>query len=88
MVRIMRILSLLIFFWCIVVQAQTVIPREKYLEFARASADWTWNHLDSLVQDWQDRFDPENIWGYRPPPRLLETAAIYATLVEIEGNQQ
>lgn len=63
------------------------IPRARYLEFARASADWTWNHYDSLVADWRKNFDPENIWGYRPPARLLEMAAIYATLYELEGKK-
>jgi len=50
------------------------IPRAKYLEFARSSADWTWNHYDSLVTDWKNKMNPKSIWGYRPPARLLEMA--------------
>jgi len=88
MSRTLKIISLFILGWTLALPAQNIVPRAKYLEFARTSADWTWNHLDSLVQDWQDRFDPENIWGYRPPPRLLEIASIYATLFQLEGNQQ
>lgn len=47
---------------------------DQYLEFARASADWTWDHYDSLEQAWKKSIDPENIFGYRPPPRFLEMA--------------
>ena len=27
------------------------IPLENYLEFARASADWTWSNQDSLIKE-------------------------------------
>lgn len=64
------------------------IPLVKYLEFARASADWTWDHYDSLEIAWRRSFDPDNIFGYRPPSRFLEMATIYATLFELEGNKE
>ena len=64
------------------------IPRAKYLEFARSSADWTWNHYDSLVTDWKNKMNPKSIWGYRPPARLLEMATIYATLYDVEGREE
>ncbi|MDP8240530.1 MAG: hypothetical protein P9X24_15670 [Candidatus Hatepunaea meridiana] len=64
------------------------VPVSKYLEFARASADWTWDNSDSLLDVWKDRFDPKSVFGYRPPPRLLEMATIYAILYELEGNKE
>lgn len=64
------------------------IPMAKYLEFARASADWTWDHYDSLEIAWRRSLDPDNIFGYRPPSRFLEMATIYATLFELEGNKE
>ncbi len=64
------------------------VPMNDYLEFARASADWTWEHYDSLIVRWRETLDPENIFGYRSPPRLLEMATIYATLYELEGNEE
>ncbi len=67
--------------------AQQAVPMEMYLEYARASADWTWEHLDELLARWESRFDPENVFGYRPPGGLLETAVIYSYLFEHEGNQ-
>ncbi len=62
------------------------IPRVDYLEFARASANWTWDNRDSLLSLWRDNFDAKSIFGYRPPPRFLEMATIYATLYDYEGN--
>ena len=69
------------------IQAAPPVPLQKYLEFARASADWTWDHYDSLVTVWRQKFDPYNVFGYRPPPRLLEMATIDAFLYEKEGNK-
>ena len=63
------------------------IPIAKYLEFARASADWTWSHYDSLESVWRRTLDPENVFGYRPPSYFLEMATIYASLCEWEGNK-
>lgn len=67
--------------------AQQPVPLSEYLEFARECADWTWEHYDEIVDSWRERLDPENVFGYRGPPRLLEMAAIYATLFEMEGNR-
>lgn len=58
-----------------------------YLNFARQSADWTYEHQDSLLDLWKQSFDPLSIFGYRPPSRLLETATIYASLFEIKGKK-
>lgn len=62
------------------------IPLRNYLEFARKSADWTWQNQDSLEKDWRQKLDPESIWGYRPPGRLLEMATIYAVLFDLERD--
>lgn len=64
------------------------IPMSRYLEFAHASADWTWDHMDSLVTVWRKTLDPKNVFGYRSPPRLLEMATIYAVLYEMEGKKE
>ena len=64
------------------------VPRTNYLEFARASADWTWNHYDSLITSWQKNINPEYVFGYSPPGRILEMATIYAYLFELEGNKE
>ncbi len=68
-------------------QGSTPIPMQKYLAFAHASADWTWDHYDSLVTEWKKHLDPDNVFGYRPPSRLLEMATIYAWLYETNGNK-
>ena len=68
--------------------ATNSIPRAKYLDFARASAEWTWNHYDSLVADWKQTLDPDYVFGYNPPGRILEMATIYAYLFELEGNKE
>ncbi len=64
------------------------IPRERYLEFARTAADWVWANHDSLITLWRGTIDPDNIFGYRPPSRLLEMATIYATLFDLENNEE
>ncbi len=69
------------------VKAANPIPLSRYLKFARQSADWTWAHYDSLVGAWRAHFDPYNVFGYRPPPRLLEMATIDAYLYEKEGKK-
>ena len=65
--------------------AQTSATRDMYLEYARGSANWTWDNYDNLIDDWRDNFDSGSIFGYRPPNRLLEMAVIYAYLFEEEG---
>ena len=64
-----------------------VMTRKQYLEYARAGADWTWAHYDSLVAAWKKQFDPEFVFGYNAPPYLLEMAFIYAQLYELEGRR-
>ncbi len=63
-----------------------IIPRSKYLHYAKASADWTWEHYDELIERWKNQFDPSNVFGYRPPGGLLEMAVIYAHLFKEEGK--
>jgi len=64
------------------------IPKVNYLEFARASAEWTWDHYDSLITSWKKNINPEYVFGYSPPGRILEMATIYAFLFELEGNEE
>ena len=68
--------------------ALNLIPGTKYLEFARASAEWTWDHYDSLITSWKKNINPEYVFGYSPPGRILEMATIYAFLFELEGNKE
>jgi hypothetical protein len=58
-----------------------------YLEFARASADKTWENYEDRVDRWRKSLDPENVFGYRPPSGLLEMSTIYAALYELEGKE-
>jgi hypothetical protein len=67
---------------------ESPVPLSDYLEFARASADWTWQNRDSLINTWIEDIDADNVFGYRPPPRLLEMAVIYAFLFEKEGRKE
>ena len=67
--------------------AQQPVARPAYLEYARATADWTWENHDALIARWRDGFDPGSIFGYRPPGGLLEMAVIYAYLFDAEGEQ-
>lgn len=69
-------------------QAQEAIPGPAYVEYARASADWTWEHYDELIERWREQFDPESVFGYRAPGNLLEMAVIYSYLFEEEGNSE
>jgi len=64
------------------------VPLGQYLEYARASADWTWQHYDEVIEKWKQHFDPESVFGYRPPGGLLETAVIYTYLYEKEKNAE
>ena len=64
------------------------IPKVNYLEFARSSAEWTWDHYDSLITSWKKNINPEYVFGYSPPGRILEMATIYAFLFELEGNKE
>lgn len=49
---------------------------------------YTWNHYDELIEKWKQRFDPNNVFGYRPPGGLLEMAVIYAFLYEKEDKPE
>jgi len=69
-------------------RAVETIPREIYLEYALASADWAWEHYDELIQRWKLSFDPENDFGYRAPGGLLEMAVIYSFLFEKDGLEE
>ncbi|MGE5357481.1 MAG: hypothetical protein ACM3NQ_00575 [Bacteroidales bacterium] len=60
--------------------------RERYLQYARASADWTWDHQDELLAQWRKTFDPDSPFGYRAPGNLIDMALIYASLCEKENN--
>jgi hypothetical protein len=54
------------------------VTKAQYLAYARASADWTWQHYDEAIARWKQSFDPRNVFGYRAPGGLLEMAAIDA----------
>ena len=56
--------------------------RDRYLAYARASADWTYAHKDEILAQWTKTFDPLNVFGYRAPGGLLEMAVIYSYLYE------
>jgi hypothetical protein len=60
------------------------VPRDRYLEYARASADYTWDHRDEIIARWRETFDPNSPFGYRAPGGLLDLASIYAYLFEWE----
>ncbi len=62
------------------------VKRAEYLDYARQTAQWAWNNYDTLISRWKDSFDPENVFGYRPPGGLLEMAVIFAHLYEKEKN--
>ncbi|HYA48862.1 MAG TPA: hypothetical protein VEG35_04100 [Burkholderiales bacterium] len=64
------------------------VPRAKYIEYARASADWAYRHTDDLLAQWRKAFDPMNVFGYRPPGGLLETAVTYSYLYEKEQRPE
>ncbi len=56
--------------------------KARYAAYARASADWAWDHYDETIAQWKKSFDPNNVFGYRAPGGLLEMAAIYAHFAE------
>ena len=65
-----------------------IIPRSQYLNYARASSDWVWEHYDQIIEKWKQSFDPESVFGYRPPGSLLEMAVIYSFLYEQEKRPE
>lgn len=62
--------------------------RDRYLAYARASADWMHDHADEALAQWKKTFDPLNVFGYRAPGGLLEMAVIYSYLYEKEKNPE
>ena len=60
--------------------------RGRYLNYARAAADFAWDHQDEIVARWRAGFDPESPFGYRAPGDLIEMALIYSFLFEKEGT--
>lgn len=64
------------------------VPRSLYLEYAREAADYTWQNYDRVIQRWKEGFDPENVFGYRPPGGLLEMSVVYAYLYRQEQNPE
>jgi hypothetical protein len=62
--------------------------RERYLDYARASAEHVWAHHDEIVAHWRETFDPAGPFGYRGPGDLLEMAVIDAWLFEKEGKAE
>jgi hypothetical protein len=87
MKRVIWTLCLMLFSQTMAQDNPSPVPMKQYLEFARKSADWTWEHRDSLETAWRRTMDHKSIFGYRPPSRFLEMATIYATLYELEMNQ-
>ena len=67
--------------------ASVKFTRKTYLEYARRTADATWNRRDELIATWRKTFEPDNPFGYRAPGGLIEMAGIYAALFELEHNQ-
>jgi len=78
----------LVFTLTVGVSAQGAIPRSAYLDYARASADATWEGYDALIEHWEAGFDPESVFGYRAPGGLLEMAVIYSWLYEQDGQRE
>jgi hypothetical protein len=69
-------------------QSLRAAPRDRYLAYARASADWTHAHSAELLEQWRKTFDPLNVFGYRAPGGLLEMAVIYSYLYEKEKKPE
>lgn len=68
--------------------AGETVPRAQYLAYARAAADWTWEHYDEVIAKWKKHFNPKNVFGYRAPGSLLEMAVIYSYLFEKEKKSE
>ena len=63
MKKLTTIALMIIISFCAFNQETKTIPIKKYLEFARVSADWTWEHQDSLIAIWRNTLDPNNVFG-------------------------
>lgn len=66
--------------------AAPVISRDSYLQYARASADYTWDHQGEILKQWRLTFEPDSPFGYRAPGGLIDMALIYSYLFEKENN--
>lgn len=64
------------------------VKRAEYLEYARQTAQWAWDNYDTIISRWKASYDPENVFGYRPPGGLLEMAVIFAHLYELKKNPE
>ncbi len=91
---ILRLISFFIFLGIFIQPIQLqgfsleAVPRSQYLDYARKAADYTWKNFDQIIQRWKEGFDPENVFGYRPPGGLLEMAVIYAYLYKQEKKPE
>lgn len=63
-----------------------VVTRADYLAYARAAADYTWEHREEQLARWRETFDPASPFGYRAPGGLIDLALIYSALFESERN--
>jgi hypothetical protein len=68
--------------------ALEAVTRDQYLDYAQKAADWTWQNYDEIIIRWKEGFDPDNVFGYRPPGGLLEMAVIYAYLNGQDKNSK
>jgi hypothetical protein len=68
-------------------KAEPAVPRDRYLQYARAAADYTWDHQEDSLKQWRATFDPESPFGYRAPGGLIDMALIYSYLYEKEKNE-
>jgi hypothetical protein len=78
----------LFLFAIVCVWPQEKTSRSRYLAYAHQAADCVWTNYDSLIARWKESLDPENVFGFRPPGGLLETAVIYAFLSTKENNPE
>jgi len=86
-----KLILLIIAFLCFTLftEAQDkAAPLSSYLDYARLSADYAWVHYDDIIEKWKKGFDPNSIFGYRPPGNILEMAVIYSYLYKKEGNPE
>ncbi len=86
--RIVRTLTLLCLLGPSALGQTAPVSGSTYREYARSAADWTWDHYEETIERWEASFDPENVFGYRAPPHLLEMAVIYAHLHGEEGRAE
>ena len=64
----------------------TPASNARYVAYARASADWAWDHREEALARWRAAFDPDSPFGYRPPGGQLEIALVCASIFETDRN--